>query len=139
MWRMLVPALLLAGCAQLPPSPADIQAKTFQTRPDMSVIYVVRTPMDSLEASGLTLDGRALITTHRGTYYRWEVAPGTHRVAGFGFGVESMTLTTAPGKIYFLEHTVLGDRDDGGVTNVRLREIGDQAGRNLVMHSQLLM
>jgi hypothetical protein len=83
---MLVPALLLAGCAQLPPSPEDLQAKTFQVPPDKSV-----------------------------------------------------TLTTAPGRIYFLEHTVQGDRDDGGVTNVRLREIGDQAGRNLVMHSQLLM
>lgn len=139
MWRMLIPALLLAGCAQLPPTPEDIQAKKFQSPSDKSVIYVVRSPMDSKEASGLTLDGRATISTYRGTYYRWEVAPGTHRVAGFGSAVESVTLTTTPGKIYFLEHTVLGDRDDGGVTNAWLREIGDQSGRNLVMQSQLLM
>ena len=136
MKRMLITALLLAGCAQLPPSPQDIQAKKFQATPDKAVIYVVRTPMDSWEPSSLSL-GNAQITTHRGTYYRWEVAPGTHRVTGFG--VESVTLTTTPGRIYFLEHTVIGDPDDGGVQSTRLREIGDQAGRRLVMYSQLLM
>ena len=138
MWRVLVIALLLAGCAQLPPSPADIQAKRFESVPDKAVIYVVRTPMDSFESSGLALDQNSQITTHRGTYYRWEVAPGTHRVAEFGFGVSAVTLTTMPGKIYFLEHTVLGDRDDGGVTNTRLRAIGDQDGRTLVARAELL-
>ena len=138
MWRILLIALLLAGCAQLPPSPADIQAKRFDSVSGKSVIYVVRTPMDSWEASGLSLDDGSQISTYRGTYYRWEVAPGTHRVESIGFGTASVTLTTASGKIYFLEHTVLGDRDDGGVTNTRLREIGDQAGRELVARAELL-
>lgn len=138
MWRMLVPALLLAGCAQLPPSPQDIQAKRFEAVPGKAVIYVVRTPMDSKEMSGLALGDGQQISTQWGTYYRWEVAPGTHRVAGVGSGVDSVALTTAPGRIYFLEHTVVGDPDDGGVQLTALREIGDQAGRNLVMRSQLL-
>ena len=138
MRTMLVAALLLAGCAQLPPSPEDIQAKKFQIPSDKSAIYVVRTPMDSSEPGSLAL-GNSQITTHRGTYYRWEVAPGTHRVSGLGFGVESVTLTTTPGRIYFLEHTVIGDPDDGGVQSTRIRVIGDQAGRNLVTRSQLLM
>lgn len=138
MWRIISVFLLIAGCAQLPPTQADIQAKRFDSVSDKAVIYVVRTPMDSWESSGLLLDGGATITTYRGTYYRWEVPPGMHRISGFGFGGESLTLATAPGKIYFLEHTVLGDRDDGGVTNVRLREIGDPAGRALVAHAELL-
>jgi hypothetical protein len=138
MWRVLSIALLLAGCAQLPPTQADIQAKRFESVADKAVIYVVRTPMDSWESSSLLLDGNAQITTHRGTYYRWEVTPGTHRVSGFGFGDESVVLAAALGKIYFLEHTVLGDRDDGGVIGVRLREIGDQAGRTLVAHAELV-
>jgi len=135
MRTMLIAALLLAGCAQLPPSAEDIQAKKFQVPSDRSAVYIVRTPMDSPEHGGLSLDNSS-IATHRGTYYRWEVAPGTHRVGGFL--VDSMTLTTAPGRIYFVEHTVIGDPDDGGVQNVRLREIGEQAGRRLVMNSQLL-
>ena len=138
MWRMLVPALLLSGCAQLPPSPQDIQAKRFEVAPDKAVIYVVRTPMDSKEMSGLALGGTHQINMHWGTYYRWEVAPGTHRVAGSGPTIESVTLTAAPGRIYFLEHTVVGDPDDGGVQFTALREIGDQYGRNLVTRSELL-
>lgn len=139
MRQMLLAALLLAGCAELPPSPADIQAKRFESVSGKAVIYVVRTPMDSQEASGLSLDSAAQITTYRGTYYRWEVAPGTHRIAGIGSGIESVTLTTSPGQIYFLEHTVLGDRDDGGVTMTALRRISEQDGRTLVTRSQLLM
>jgi hypothetical protein len=137
MWRVLLMALLLAGCAQLPPTQADIQAKRFESVADKSVIYVVRTPMDSWESSGVALDN-AQISTHRGTYYRWEVPPGTHRVAGTGFGTAAVTLTTAAGKIYFVEHTVLGDKDDGGVTNTRLKAIDDQYGRALVAHAEIL-
>ncbi len=137
MWRILVPALLLAGCVQLPPTPADIQAKRFESVPDKSVIYVVRNPMDSLESSGLALDDQSQISTHPGTYYRWEVAPGTHRVAGFGAGTELVTLTTAPGKIYFLEHTVLGHWRSGPQLT-RLHQISDQAGRALVAQAEML-
>lgn len=135
MRTMLIAALLLAGCAQLPPSAEDIQAKKFQVPSDRSAVYIVRTPMDSPEHGPVSL-GNSQIATHRGTYYRWEVAPGTHRVSGFAAG--AVTVTTAPGKIYFVEHTVLGDPDDGGIQTVRLREIGEQAGRSLVMNSQLL-
>lgn len=137
MWRVLSIALLLAGCAQLPQTQADIQAKRFESVADKSVIYVVRTPMDSWEASSLLLDN-SQISTQRGTYYRWEVTPGAHRITGFGFGSESVTLNTTPGKIYFLEHTVLADRDDGGVILTRLREVGDQQGRTLVGYAEML-
>jgi len=139
MRRILLTVLLLAGCAdlQLPPSPADVEAKKFETVPDKSVIYVVRTAMDSNEMAGLSLDDRGQISTYRGTYYRWEVAPGTHRVAGMGWSNTSVTLTTAPGKIYYLEHTVRGDQR-AGATLAFLRPIGEQEGRALVARSQLL-
>ena len=138
MWRILLPALLLAGCAQTPPIPEDIQAKKFESVPGKSVIYVVRQLVDSAEGHTLTLDDRQMITTYRGTYYRWEVEPGTHRVAGFGAGTLSVTLTTAPGRLYFLEHTVVGDPEDGGVQMAALREVNDQTGRSLVSRAQLL-
>jgi hypothetical protein len=138
MWRSLVSLLLLAGCAQLPPTPEDIQAKRFETVSDKSVIYVVRQPVDSDEGRTLTLDDRLTITTYRGTYYRWEVAPGTHRVAGFAGASESVSLTTAPGRLYFVQHTVLADRRNGSVMLASLREIDDQAGRNLVTRGELL-
>jgi hypothetical protein len=137
MWRILLTALVLAGCVQLPPSPEDLQGKKLESLPGKSVIYVVRTPMDSNEASGLALDDGSQITTYGGTYYRWEVAPGTHRIAGIAAANESVTLTTAPGRIYFLEHTVLGTRRDGPQFT-SLRQIGEQEGRTRVARSQLL-
>jgi hypothetical protein len=138
MRRILVLALLVAGCAELPPSPADVQARRFEAVPGRAVIYVVRTPLDSAEISGLVLGDRGQVGMQPGTYYRWEAGPGTHRVVGAGPATESVTLTTAPGGIYFLEHTVVGDPHDGGVQSTALRQIGDQAGRSLVMRSQLL-
>ena len=138
MRQTLVFTLLLAGCAQLPPSPEEIQSKRFEVVPTKAVVYVVRTPMDSAELSGLALGDSHQIATQPGTFYRWEAGPGMLRVVGTAPGVESVTLTTTPGRIYFLEHTVLGDPDDGGVQSTRLREIGEQAGRKLVMRSQLL-
>jgi hypothetical protein len=139
MWRLLPTAvlLLLASCAQLPPTPADIEAKKFQQVPGRAVIYIVRTALDSLEASGLWLDDSAQITTLSGTYYRWEVEPGTHRVMGFGPANESVTLTMAAGKIYFLEHTVNGTIRSGP-QSTRLRQIDEREGRALVARSQLL-
>jgi hypothetical protein len=137
MWRILLTALLLAGCAPLPPSPQDLQAKRFEPVPGMSVIYVVRTPLDSQEASGLALDDRAQITLLFGTYYRWEVAPGTHRVAGIGRANESVTLTTTAGSIHFLEHTVRGNQRSGPMSTT-LRQVDEQYGRRAVQQSQLL-
>jgi hypothetical protein len=138
MWRILVAALLFAGCAQLPPSPEDIQAKRFESVPDKSVIYVARQRVDCDLPQTLTLDDRSTITTYKGTYYRWEVAPGTHRVENFASMTGSVTLNTAPGRIYFIQHTVLADRQDGVVILSALKEVSDQTGRNLVSNGTLL-
>ena len=134
MRRALILVLLLCGCAQQPPVSGDRRDTTFETIPDRSVIYVVRTPLDSTESSGLLLDERAQFTSFPGAFYRWEVAPGTHRVAGFASAGESITLATAPGGIYFLEHTVRGNRRDG-VQLTSLRQIGAPEGRALVARS----
>ena len=130
--------LLLVGCVQLPPTPEDLQAKRFEAVPDKAVIYVVRTPQDSFEPSGLALDDGQPISTQRGTFIRWEVPPGQHRISGVGPAMESVTLNASPGQIYFLQHTVFGDPHDGGVQATGLRRIDEQAGRRLVSSSQLV-
>lgn len=42
MWRALPVAVLVAGCAQLPPSWQDVEAKRFESVPGKAVIYIVR-------------------------------------------------------------------------------------------------
>lgn len=103
MWRNLVLAVLLAGCAQLPPTPQDIQAKKFEPVPDKAVIYLVRDYPDFSDAAGtLWLGDAATITTYPGTYFRWEVKPGEHRIAGFGADAGAVTVRTEAGRIYYV-------------------------------------
>jgi hypothetical protein len=137
LWRVLLTASLIAGCTPLPPVPADMQTRRFEGAAGKAVIYVVRAPMDSWEASTLALDDNEQITTYRGTYYRWEVAPGTHHVAGYAGVGGFVTLSTLPGKIYFVQHTVLASRRSGAPIT-RLQEVGDPDGRALVAQAQLL-
>jgi hypothetical protein len=137
MWRVILFSLLLVGCAQLPPTPQDVSAKQFQSLPDRAVVYIVRQPMDSREASALTVDDGPPITTLSGTYFRLELTPGVHRIAGYAGANELVTLNAEPGKIYFLEHTVIGTRRSGPQFTA-LRQIGEEKGRQLVLHSRLL-
>lgn len=135
MWRVLLLAFL-AGCAQLPPSPQDIQAKKFESLPDKSVIYLVRDIPDfSDRPATITLDDAATITTYPGTYFRWEVAPGPHRIAGFAGDAGVITLQTEPGRIYFVRQTL----------SPWMRfplsyfyPVNEQYGRAVVMRSQLI-
>jgi len=138
MRRIWIPLLLVAGCAQLPPPPGDAEAKRFESVPGKSVIYVARQLVASDAGSTLLLDERTSITTFRGTYYRWEVEAGTHRITGFGAGGENVTLNTAPGKIYFLQHTVMTHLSNSSPILSTLREVDDQTGRNLVSRATLL-
>ena len=65
----------------------------------------------------------------------WEVAPGPHVVAGFAGSGGSVKLSTAPGKVYFVRHTVLVGRV-GGSTTTQLREISEKDGRKLAAQSK---
>lgn len=88
---------------QLPPSPADLQAKKFEAVPDKAVIYLVRDYPDFNDAAAtIWLGDTAMITTYPGTYYRWEAAPGTHRIAGYGPDIGAIIVQTEPGRIYFV-------------------------------------
>lgn len=137
MWQTTLIALMLAGCAQLPPTPQDIQAKKFESVPGKAVIYIVRAPMDSSQVGELVLDDTKTLTTYRDTYYRWVVAPGKHRIAGYGHENAVITLDADTGKVYFIEHTVLGDGHTGAAFTF-LNRIDAQHGRAQVLNSELL-
>ena len=103
-WQSTIIALLLAGCAPLPPHPQDAQAKRLEPVPGKSVIYLLRDRPDfSSVAAPVMLDDNFMGTTYEGTYFRWEVAPGNHRIAGFASDSAVIDLTTQPGQVYFVQ------------------------------------
>lgn len=137
MWKILTAFLLLAGCAQLPPTPQDIQAKRFEPVAGKAVIYIVRDNVGAQIDHSLWLDDAIMITTHIGTYYRWEVTPGSHRITGGGASTAAITLNVEAGKLYFVHHVVNGVQ---WITayQTALQRLDDQTGRARVAQASLL-
>ena len=129
--------MLFCGLALMPlrGQAAEKAPALIESVPDKAVIYIVRQPMDSWEPGIVSLDGNQQVATHRNSYYRWEVAPGSHEVAGYAGAGGSVKLSTVAGKIYFVRYTVLVGRM-GGSTTTQLREISEKDGRKLVLQSQ---
>ena len=138
MWRTLIVAALLAGCAQLPPSPQDIEAKKFESIPGKAAIYVVRDSMSVGLGAPLWLDQGAQITMFPGNYHRWVVEPGSHTISGIGASTASITIQAQSGKIYFVYFRVEGNMRIG-VSNSALELMDDQAGRALVRQAVLVV
>lgn len=135
-FRTLLLSLLLAGCAQLPPTPQDIQAKKFENLPERAVIYLVRGDPDfNRVPATVWLGETSTITTYPGTYYRWEVSPGRHRIAGFGVDNGSITLQVEAGKIYYVQHNTR-PWIDYAMSYFQL--VSEPQGRSLVMRGELI-
>lgn len=137
MWKTVFIAMLLAGCAELPPTPEDIQAKRFESVPGKAVIYIVRDNIGPHIDSGLWLDDATMITTHTGSYYRWEVAPGTHRITGDAESTARLVLNVEAGQIYFVRHIVNGIEWNAAY-HTGLERLDNETGRARVGQATLL-
>ena len=132
----LLALLLLTACVQMPPSPADQQAKRFEPVADKAVIYVVRPPVDSDHPGVLTVDTGEYISTMPATYNRIEVRPGPRIIEGMIPPSLRMTLNAQPGQIYFLRLDVRGT-SRGGPTTASLQQISPDYGRSMVAQATL--
>lgn len=137
MLRVLLIALTmaLAGCQQLPLTPEDIQARKFEAVPDKAVIYLVRDSPDfSSIQSQISVGDKLLLKTYPGTYYRWEVPPGTHRIAGYAEDSGTISVQVDRGRIYFVQQRVSGLR----VPSSMFAVVGEPQGRAAVLRAVLL-
>jgi hypothetical protein len=138
MWRYLIVAALLAGCAQLPPSSQDIEARKFESIPGKAAIYIVCESTSALLGAPLWLGQGAQITLWTGNYHRWVVEPGPHTIAAIGVSPASITIQSQAGKVYFVHYRLEGASSREGVVNSALKLMDDQAGRARVMQAVLL-
>ena len=133
----LVLIAALAGCAPLPPSPQDIEAKRFDFVPGKAVVYVVRDLQDfSHEASTVMLDDQMMGSTYRGTYFRWVLDPGRHQIRGFAGDAGAITIDVAPDRMYFIQQTV--SRMFHGFAQSFFRPVPESYGRAAVLRGELV-
>ena len=138
MWRYLIVAALLAGCAQLPPSSQDIEARKCESIPGKAAIYIVCESTSALLGAPLWLGQGAQITLWTGNYHRWVVEPGPHTIAAIGVSPASITIQSQAGKVYFVHYRLEGASSREGVVNSALKLMDDHAGRARVMQAVLL-
>ena len=142
MWKPFVAAaaffaLLFTGCAQIPPTPQDVQAKRFEPAPGRAVIYLVRTRPDvSYLTAQVMLDDRLVGSTYAGTYLRFEVPPGRHRISGYGADSGSITLDVQADRMYFVQQTVSGSWRATNPMSL-FSVISESAGRSAVARGEL--
>jgi len=136
MFRLMLFALLLTGCAPLPPSPEDIAAKRFEHVPGKAVIYLFRDYQDfSDEVSTVMLDDQMMGSTFRGTYFRWVVEPGRHQIRGYAGDAGTFTLDAAPDRMYFIQQSV--SRMFHGFAQSFFRPVPEIYGRAAVQRGEL--
>ena len=95
--------LFIAACAQIPPTPEELEAKKFRTIPDKAVIYLVRSAFGPGWAAQVVLDESPIGTTYRRTFIRIETRPGKYEFRGYAGDSGSISLETEAGKLYFIE------------------------------------
>jgi len=129
--------LYAAGCAPLPPSPEDLQAKRFDPVPDKGVVYVFRDLPDFVDdGAPITVDGMMQATTYPGTYLRLELDPGRHRIAGFASDAGAFAFEVQAGEIRFLQQTVI--RGFIGPARSQFRPVPESYGRQAVLRYGLV-
>ena len=136
-WALLGAALWIGGCAPLPPSPADLQARRFEAVPGKAVIYLVRDYPDfSDQPATLWLGDTATITSYAGTYYRWEAPPGLQTISGFGPDSGSIRLAVEAGRVYFVQQRYV--RGVFPFPQSHFQLVSADQGRAVVSRSELI-
>jgi hypothetical protein len=103
----------------------------------MSVIYLVRDDPDFSDVQATVyLDDEVILKTYPGTYYRWEVPPGEHRIRGAAFDTGAIQLKTEPGGLTFVQQRVT--RFFMGNPSSYFQVVPDPPGRAAVLRSVLL-
>ena len=112
MWRALLMALALAGCASVPHAAPerDAEAKQFLAQPNSATLYVYRPDFVAprRDESVLYVDTRLIGATLPGTFFRIDLRAGPHELRGYGYDQGSLTVETRYGEIVFVSLNVTG-------------------------------
>lgn len=132
---MTVPFILLFGCAKVSKAPesSSDEAKLFNTVEDKGVVYLYRTGRVVGAAGQLIvrINGIDAGGTGPGTFFRWELKPGTYTIASStSESSATVQVNVESGKLYFFKQTSRLGLSAGRVT---LKEVDEKTGRKMCM------
>lgn len=133
----VIGALMLTGCESVPMASTeqDSAAKEFVVPPDMSRIYLYRNgTFGGALPLTVSLDGKTMGQTGPQTYFKWDVTPGEHTVRAYSEDVDTLNLSTMPGRAYYVWQEV-----EKGLWSTRsqLQEVDEFTGRSGVLECKL--
>jgi hypothetical protein len=138
MWRVLLIAVVLGGCASVPQASrdSDAEAKQFITHPNSATLYVYRNEFpgadQSMDDSVLYVDNRLIGSTLAGTFFRVELRPGDHLLHGYGHDPGSLRISILSGEITFVSLNVVN-----GIS--RFRRVDPKSGKREILRCCALM
>jgi hypothetical protein len=127
----------LYGCASVNKAPAadDAAAKAFQPKPGVAQVYVYRNEtLGAAVSMPVTVDGKLAGSTGANTYFKFDLAPGKHRITSQGDG-SVLDLDAEAGKLYFVWQEVKMGLMSGGS---KLQVVDSEKGRKGVAECSLI-
>lgn len=128
---------ILSGCASVnkAPAAADAAAKTFQAKANVAQVYVYRNEtMGAALSMPVTVDGKLAGSTGPNSYFKFDLAPGKHRITSQGDG-SVLDIDTEAGKLYFVWQEVKMGLMSGGS---KLQIVDGEKGRKGVAECSLI-
>jgi hypothetical protein len=132
----LLTAFMMGGCASVPMSSLDedAKAKRFEPAKETSSIYLYRNEtFGGAIPLTVALDGRVAGQTGPQTYFLWEVVPGEHEVSSLSENTAYLKLRTEPGKAYYVWQEV---KMGLWMARSQLHQVDDATGRAGVQECQ---
>jgi len=128
----------ICSCATVPIAGGDkdLQAKTFQVKPDRANIYIYRSEIfGAAIRMGVEIDGIWLGDTGPRTYFLLDVKPGRHTIVSKAENTSQIEILAEAGKNYYVWQEV---KMGVMIARSRLQSMDEAAGRSGIQECSLI-
>jgi hypothetical protein len=138
---LIASSTILGGCASS--STVSVEeseaAKSFEAPEDRGVVFLYRTgrALGAANAIEVQVNGQAAGGTGPGTFFRWDLKPGTHSFySRTGESSATVAIDVEAGQVYFIQQDARLGLEQGRVT---LREVDAATGQNAIKSMKMLV
>jgi hypothetical protein len=138
---VLIASTIFAGCASTSTLSLEESeaAKSFEAPEDRGVVFLYRTgrALGAANAIEVEVNGQAAGGTGPGTFFRWDLKPGTHSFySRTGESSATVAIDVKAGQVYFIQQDARLGLEQGRVT---LREVDAATGQDAIKSMKMLV